>query len=232
MGQCNDSQSTPHYHGHRNRLRERFLKNGSETLSDYEVLELILFRALPRRDTKPLAKALLNKFGSFAEVINAPSFRLKEVKGVGDAVISEIKIVSAAALKLMQSDLVQRDVLSSWSSLIKYCNASMAYATIEQFRIIFLDKRNQILADEIQSQRTVDHTPVYVREVVKRALDIGATAIVLVHNHPSGDPVPSRADIEMTKEIISALEKVNILVHDHIIVGRSGHASLRQLELV
>jgi len=232
MREFKEKPTTPHYHGHRTRLRQRFIENGANTLNEYEILELILFRAIPRKDTKPLAKSLLNKFGNFAEVINAPDIRLKEVDGVGDAVVGEIKLIGAAALLLMQSGLVKKEVLSSWKSLIQYCKASMAYQQREQFRIIFLDKNNQILSDEVQSEGTIDHTPVYVREVLKRALDTGASAIILVHNHPSGDPVPSNADIKMTKQLIDALQKVSILVHDHIIVGREGHASMGELNLI
>lgn len=232
MGAFKDTQGHPHYQGHRARLRQRFRVKGADSLPDYEILELVLFRAIPRRDTKPLAKALLAKFGSFSEVINAADTRLREVKGVGDAVITELKLIRAAALLMMQSDLSKKDILSSWSNVIKYCTAAMAHEQREQFRIIFLDKRNQIISDEIQSEGTIDHTPVYVREVVKRALDLGATAIVLAHNHPSGDPTPSQADVKMTKEIVSALEKINILVHDHVIIAREGYTSMRELKLI
>ena len=232
MGKFDDAQGQPHYQGHRARLRQRFNQNGTNQLPDYELLELILFRAIPRRDTKPIAKELLTKFGTFTEVINAPEIRLKEVNGVGDAVVTELKLVKAAALRLMQSDLQTKTILHSWSTMITYVTAAMAYEQREQFRIIFLDKSNKILADEIQAEGTVDHTPVYTREVIKRALDIGATALILVHNHPSGDPTPSRADITMTKQIIEACEKIDIKVMDHIIVGRDGHASLRELRLI
>ena len=197
-----DAAAKPHYLGHRERLRRRFRDAGADALPDYELLELILFRAVPRRDTKPLAKAILAQFGTFAEALNAPEERLKEVPGLGEAAITEIKLVRAAALRLVRGEVLERPVLASWSQVLDYCRASMGFEAKEQFRILFLDKRNQIIADEVQQKGTVDHTPVYVREVVKRALELSATAIVLVHNHPSGDPTPSRADIEMTKQIV------------------------------
>jgi DNA repair protein RadC len=222
----------PHYLGHRERLRRRFREAGADALPDYELLELILFRALPRRDTKPLAKAILAKFGTFAEALAAPEERLAEVAGLGEAGITEIKLVRAAALRLMRGEVLERPVLASWSQVLDYCRASMGFEAKEQFRILFLDKRNQIIADEVQQKGTVDHTPVYVREVVKRALELSATAVVLVHNHPSGDPTPSRADVEMTKQIVAAAKNLGIVVHDHIIVGRQGHASFRGLGLM
>jgi DNA repair protein RadC len=222
----------PHYLGHRERLRRRFRDAGADALPDYELIELILFRAMPRRDTKPLAKALLARFGSFAETVNAPDELLLEVPGIGEAAITELKLVRAAALRLVRGEVLERPVLSSWSQVVDYCRASMGFEAREQFRILFLDKRNQIIADEVQQRGTVDHTPVYVREVVKRALDLSATAIVLVHNHPSGDPTPSRADIEMTREIVAAAKPLGVKVHDHIVVGRQGHASFRGLGLI
>ncbi len=226
------ADAAPHYHGHRERLRGRFREAGPDALSDYELLELLLFRALPRRDVKPLAKSLLEKFGSFAEVISAPESRLAEVKGLGDAAVAELKIVQAAASRLLRGAVKKRRVLSSWSSVLDYCRSAQAFSDREQFRVLFLDKRNQLIADEIQQTGTVDHTPVYPREVVKRALELSATAIILVHNHPGGDPTPSRADIEMTKRIIEIARGLGIEVHDHIIVGRDGHASLKGLKLI
>jgi DNA repair protein RadC len=224
--------ASPHYHGHRERLRARFRAAGAEALADYELLELILFRAIARRDLKPLAKALIAKFGSFAEVIAAPEARLREVKGLGEAAITELKIVQAAASQLARGEVKRRPVLSSWSLVLDYCRTQMAFADKEKFRILFLDKRNQLIADEEQQSGTVDHTPVYPREVVKRALELSATAIILVHNHPSGDPTPSRADIEMTASIIAVARPLGIEVHDHIIVGKDGHASLKGLGLI
>lgn len=222
----------PHYLGHRERLRQRFRSGGADAMPDYELLELVLFRAFPRRDTKPLAKALLARFGSFTEAVNAPEERLREVSGIGEAAISELKVVRAAALRLMRGEVLERPVLGSWEQVLDYCRASMGFEATEQFRILFLDKRNQIIADEVQQKGTVDHTPVYVREVVKRALELGSSAIVLVHNHPSGDPTPSRADIEMTKQIVTAAKNLGIVVHDHIIVGKQGHANFRGLGLI
>jgi DNA repair protein RadC len=223
---------TPHYLGHRDRLRTRFREAGTEALSDYEMLELVLFRALPRRDVKPLAKDLIAKFGSFAEVISAPEQRLREVKGLGDAAIVDLKIVQAAASRLARGQVRRKTVLSSWSAVLDYCRTAMAFEDKEQFRILFLDKRNQLIADERQQTGTVDHAPVYPREVVKRALELSATAIILVHNHPSGDPTPSHADIQMTHSIIEVAKPLGISVHDHIIVGKEGHASLKGLKLI
>jgi DNA repair protein RadC len=226
------AEAAPHYHGHRNRLRQRFRDAGSDAVSDYELLELVLFRAIPQRDVKPLAKELIARFGSFAEVISAPPARLAEFKGLGDAAITEFKIVQAAAARLARGQVKRRTVLSSWSSVLDYCRTAQAFADKEQFRVLFLDKRNQLIADEVQQTGTIDHTPVYPREVVKRALELSATAIILVHNHPSGDPTPSRADIQMTQSIIDVAKPLGISVHDHIIVGKEGHASFKGLRLI
>jgi DNA repair protein RadC len=226
------AEAPPHYHGHRERLRERFRQAGDDALSDYELLELVLFRALPRRDVKPLAKTLIATFGSFAEVISAPVARLAGIKGLGDAAITELKLVQAAASRLVRGAVKKRPVLSSWSMVLDYCRAAQAFADREQFRVLFLDKRNQLIADELQQVGTVDHTPVYPREVVKRALELSATAIILVHNHPSGDPTPSRADVQMTQQIIAVADPLGISVHDHIIVGKEGHASLKGSNLI
>lgn len=222
----------PHYHGHRERLRERFRGVGADALSDYELLEMVLFRALPRRDVKPLAKSLIGKFGSFAETVHAPDARLREVGGLGEAAITEIKLIAAAASRVAKGQLKQRTALSSWATVIDYCRTSMAFADKEQFRILFLDKRNQLIADEVQQVGTVDHTPVYPREVMKRALELSATAIILVHNHPSGDPTPSTSDVQMTKAVIDIAAPLGISVHDHIIVGKHGHASMKGLKLI
>jgi DNA repair protein RadC len=225
-------EAKPHYHGHRQRLRERLLQAGTDGVRDYELLELILFRAIPQRDVKPLAKNLIERFGSFAEAIAAPIERLREVKGLGEAAITELKVVQAAAGQFARGQTRKRTALSSWSSVLDYCRTAMAFADKEQFRILFLDKRNQLIADEVLGTGTVDHTPVYPREVVKRALELSATAIILVHNHPSGDPTPSQADITMTQAIVEVAKPLGISVHDHIIVGKDGHASLKGLRLI
>ena len=225
-------EEKPHHYGHRDRLRERFRSAGSEALADYELMELILFRALPRRDVKSLAKRLIQHFGGFAEVINADPERLNEIAGIGQSVITEMKIIQAAALRMMQANLMNRPVVSSWQALLDYCTASMAHNKIEEFRILFLDNKNAIIADESQQKGTVNHTPVYPREVVKRALELGASSFILVHNHPSGDPTPSRADINMTKQVVEAARALNISVHDHLIIGKGAHASFKTLGLL
>jgi DNA repair protein RadC len=222
----------PHFLGHRERLKARFRESGAAALADYELLELILFAAVPRRDTKPIAKALLARFGTFPEVLAAPEARLMEVPGIGASVALHLKIVHAAAKRQDQAAVRDRPLLSSWSTVIEYCRVAMAYEEKEQFRILFLDKKNALIADEVQQTGTVDHTPVYPREVVKRALELSATAIVLVHNHPSGDPTPSRADIQMTKTIVDIAAPLGIAVHDHIIVGRNGNVSFKGLKLI
>jgi DNA repair protein RadC len=218
-----------HYEGHRERLRERFLADGADSWPDYELLELVLFGSQPRGDVKPLAKQLIQRFGSFAEVISAPVERLKEVKGVGGKTALELNIVAAAAQRIARGGVAKRKVLGSWSSVIEYCRTSMAFAEREEFRILFLDKRNQLIADEVQQRGTVDHTPVYPREIVRRALELSATALILVHNHPSGDPAPSQADIRMTLDIREIARPLGIAIHDHVIVARNGHASLKGL---
>ncbi len=223
---------TPHYHGHRERLRQRFLRDGPDSLPDYELLELLLTFAIPRSDVKPLAKRLIDRFGSFAEVIAAEPERLMEVKGVRQNTAVALMVAKASAARLLKGELAARPILGSYDSVVDYCRAAMAFEAQEQFRILFLDKKNRLVADEVQQQGTVDHTPVYPREVVKRAIELGATALILVHNHPSGDPTPSRADITMTGEIVAAAKTVEIVVHDHIVVARGGHASLRQLNLM
>jgi DNA repair protein RadC len=226
------ARAVPHHAGHRQRLRARFLTAGAAALADYELIELVLFRAIPQRDIKPLAKELIARFGSFAEAISAPIERLKETPGLSEAAIVELKIVQAAAGRLARGEVRKRAVLSSWSSVLDYCRTAMAFADKEQFRVLFLDKRNQLIADEVQQVGTVDHTPVYPREVIKRALELSATAVILVHNHPSGDPTPSRADVEMTKAIVEVARPLGIAVHDHLIVGKDGHASLKAMKLM
>jgi DNA repair protein RadC len=223
---------TPHYHGHRDRLRARFEEAGSEALADYELLELILFRSIPRRDVKPLAKELLRRFGTFAEVLGAPASRLRDVDGLGESAVLDLKIVQAAAQRFTRGAISKRPVLSSWSAVLDYCRTAMAFSDTERFRILFLDKRNALIADEVQGTGTVDHTPVYPREVVRRALELSSTAVILVHNHPSGDPTPSGADMRMTRELVDIAKPLGISIHDHIIVGRDGHASFKGLGLI
>ncbi|WP_099866495.1 RadC family protein [Pararhizobium haloflavum] len=220
-----------HYHGHRDRLRQRFRDNASG-LADYELLELLLFRLLPRRDTKPIAKALLQRFGTLSEVLGAPPHLLAETDGIGESAALDLKVVAALGQRSLKGAIRERQLLGSWQSVIDYCRAAMAFETREQFRILFLDKKNVLIADEVQQTGTVDHTPVYPREVMRRALELSATALILVHNHPSGDPTPSRADIEMTRTIIETAKPLGITVHDHVIVGRNGHASLKGLQLI
>ncbi|MFZ5616432.1 MAG: RadC family protein [Pseudomonadota bacterium] len=227
-----DDSSPPHASGHRDRLRERFRRAGVEAVADYELLELILFRAIPRRDVKPLAKDIIKAFGGLAPALAAPVERLTEIKGVSENVALEMKIVHAASLKLAQARVLDRPVISSWSDLLAYCRAAMADEKTELFRILFLDKKNILIADEVQQRGTVDHTPVYPREVVKRALELAASAIILVHNHPSGDPTPSRADIEMTNQIVKAAAALNIRVHDHLVIGHKSEASFKGLGLL
>ncbi|KQO60915.1 hypothetical protein ASF24_02895 [Methylobacterium sp. Leaf86] len=222
----------PHYLGHRDRLRARFAQAGADALPDCELLELVLFRAIPRRDVKPLAKALIRRFGSFAEVVSAEPNRLAEVDGVSQGVIADIKLIEAAGHRLARGAIAARPLLSSWAALLEYCRATMAFSPREQFRVLFLDKRNHLIADEVQGRGTVDHTPVYPREVARRALELSATAIILAHNNPSGDPTPSAADIKMTREIVGILDPLGIIVHDHVILGRDGHASLKGLKLI
>ena len=222
----------PHFVNHRQRLRDRFMKAGTTALADYELLELILFRAIPRRDVKPLAKTLLAEFEDFNRVISAPASRLKRIDGVGDAVVQELKIVEAAAHRLGQSRVMGQNALTSWSSLMEYCKISMAHRSTEQFRILFLDRKNILIADEEQASGTVDHVPVYPREVAKRALELNASALILVHNHPSGDPTPSEADISMTERIDLALNVLGITLHDHIVIGQETDVSFRSSGLL
>jgi DNA repair protein RadC len=223
----------PHYLGHRERLRERFASSGSgDAFADYELLELLLFRVIPRADTKPVAKALLARFGSLSEVLGAPAARLQEVSGIKAAVALDLKVVAAAAKRMARGEIQGREILSSWEQVLDYCRAAMAFEEREQFRILFLDKKNALIAEEVQQTGTVDHTPVYPREVIRRALELSSTAIILVHNHPSGDPTPSRADIEMTKTIVETGRQLGIAVHDHIIIGKKGFASMKGLKLI
>ena len=225
-------QEKPDYLGHRERLRERLLKAGAEALADYELLEFMLFAARPRGDTKPLAKALIARFGSFAGVLGADPEALLGVKGMGEASVAVLLAARAAALKLVRSEVIDRPVISSWQAVLDYCNAAAGFAETEEFRILFLDRKNALIADERQQRGTVDHTPVYPREVVKRALALSASALIMLHNHPSGDTTPSRADIAMTQEVAKALGAVGVALHDHVIVGRGRHSSMKGLGLI
>jgi DNA repair protein RadC len=231
MAELEDAGGFPHFHGHRERLRARF-RQGPASLADYELLEMALFRAFQRGDTKPLAKALLKRFGTLSEVLAASRERLKEVEGVGDRVVDELKLIKAFSERTAGEAVRKRTVLSSWSKLLDYCRTAMAFEEREQFRILFLDKKNTLIADEVQQTGTVDHTPVYPREVIRRALELSATAIILVHNHPSGDPTPSRADIDMTQTIVEVGKPLGIAVHDHLVIGREGHVSFRATGLI
>ena len=212
---------------HRKRLRDRFMQGGAAAMPDYELLELVLFRAIPRQDVKPLARLLLDTFGDFNRVITATPARLTMVKGVGGAVVVELKLLEAASQRLMRARVMNRPVLSSWDALLDYCHTAMAHRETEQFRILFLDRKNLLIADEEQAKGTVDHVPVYPREVVKRALELNASALILVHNHPSGDPTPSDADITMTHQVQDAAQVLGITLHDHLIIGKSRELSFK-----
>ena len=232
MSGKDEDKGRPHYHGHRQRLRTRFLESGGDALADYELLELILFASNPRADVKPLAKALVKRFGSFQRVLSAPPQQLAEIKGLTEAGVVAIKAAQAAALRLARAEAMERSVMSSWQKVLDYCRASMAYEHRETFRLLFLDRKNRLIADEVQQRGTIDHTPVYPREVVHRALELGAAAIIMVHNHPSGDATPSHADIEMTEAVKEAAERLGISLHDHIIIGDNDHASMKGLGLI
>jgi len=232
MSASKQPKATPHYHGHRDRLRQRLLDKGGAALADYEILEFLLFGAKPRSDTKPLAKALMARFGSLAAVLAAEPSELAEVPGLGDASIAALKIVPEAARRLAREQVMGQPVLSSWAKLLDYCRISLAHEKVERFHLLFLDRQNRLIADETQQRGTIDHTPVYPREVVRRALELGASALILVHNHPSGDPTPSQADIEMTREIVAAGEKLGISVHDHVVIGKSGETSFKTAGLL
>lgn len=213
--------------GHRDRLRQRFREGGAAAMPDYELLELVLFRALPRQDTKPLARALLDRFGDFNGVLSARPERLGDIKGVGEAVITELKLVEAAAHRLARAKVMQRHAITGWDALLDYCHTTMAHRETEQFRVLFLDRKNILIADEEQAQGTVDHVPVYPREVARRALELNASALILVHNHPSGDPTPSQADFDMTRKVEAACQALSIALHDHLVIGKSREISFR-----
>lgn len=218
----------PGHLGHRARMRTRLLTGGPDALLDHELLEMVLFLALPRRDTKPIARALLARFGSFAGALAAPLQELRDIEGLGEAGAAALRTVQAAALRLARAEVMERPVLNNWDRLLAYLSAALTRERVEQFRVLFLDTRNRLIADEAQARGTVNHTPVYPREVVKRALELQATALILVHNHPSGDPTPSRADLEMTQEVKAAAGVLGIVLHDHLIVGNGRHLSFRR----
>jgi DNA repair protein RadC len=224
-------EEKPHYIGHRDRLRLRFRENPG-SLADYELLELVLFLAIPQRDVKPLAKTLIAKFGNLASILNAPETELTKIDGIKDNTALALKSIAALSHRALKSELLKKPVLNSWDRLMDYCTATMAHEQKEHFRILFLNKKNEMIADEIQGSGTVDHTPAYPREIMKRALELGATALILVHNHPSGDPKPSNADIEMTRQILRAAEPFNIVIHDHVIVSKNGYSSFKSLGLI
>jgi DNA repair protein RadC len=222
----------PHYLGHRQRLRERLLDAGAASLPDYELLEFLLYAAQPRGDLKPLAKRLIARFGGLADVLSADKEALLAEPGLGERSLAALLAVREAGLRLVRAAVRERPVLGSWQKLVEYCTATMAFGSVEEFRLLFLDRKNALIRDEAQQRGTIDHTPVYPREVVKRALELGASAIIMVHNHPSGDPTPSRADIEVTREVAKAAALLGVTLHDHLIIGRGRHASLRSLGLM
>ncbi len=224
-------EEKPHYTGHRDRLRERFLAS-PDSLPDYELLELLLFMAIPRRDVKPIAKTLIARFGNLAGVMNATRAELEGVAGISENTAVAIKTIQAAGLRLLKQDILKKPVLNSWQRLLDYLHAAMAHEKKEHFRLLFLNKKNELIADEVQQSGTVDHTPAYPREIIKRALELGATALILVHNHPSGDSNPSQADIDMTRQILAAAAPFGIIVHDHLIISRNGHTSFKSLGII
>ena len=220
----------PHYKGHRERLRDRFLAE-PDALPDYELLELLL-SVIPQKDVKPLAKQLIEEFGGFAEVLAQPAEVLQRFKGVSATTAAYLKTVEIAAQRILKAKVMDRPVISSWDALLDYCTAAMARRPTEQFRLLFLDRKNVLIADELQQEGTIDHTPLYPREVVKRALEVNASALIMVHNHPSGDPTPSKADIEMTRAVRDTLRPLGITLHDHLVIGRRGHTSFKSVGLL
>lgn len=221
----------PLYAGHRQRLRARFLEHGADSLPDYELLEMLLFSAIPRRDVKPIAKKLLARFGDLWGVLQAKPEQLAQEK-LSESIIGTLLVTGAVVLRAQKSSLIGRPLLNNWQRIVDYCRAAMGHEPKEQFRLLFLDRRNQLLGDEIQQRGTIDHAPVYPREIVQRALELGAGALILVHNHPSGDVTPSHADIQMTKAIIEACKPLGITVHDHLIVGRDRVESFKTLGIL
>jgi len=226
------ADKSPHYHGHRQRLRQRFDEAGADALPDYELLELLLCQALPRRDVKPLAKRLIERFGTIGSVLGADRRALKEVAGVGDGVVHTLKLVEALGVRTLREPIIGRPVIGTWQAVLDYCTARLGHNKTEHFRVLFLDNHNALIADEEQQHGTVDHVVLYPREVIKRALEHGASAVVLVHNHPSGNPSPSRADIELTKEVAKAGATLGVTVHDHLVIGRSRHVSFKEAGLL
>lgn len=226
------SEKVPHFLGHRTRLRSRFQQTLGKGLADYELLELLLFLAIPRGDTKPIAKNLLEKFGSLAALVKAEEGLILETSGVGPSILHVIKLMQVVMSRILQQEMMEKPILASWQSVLDYCQATMAYDQRETVRLLFLDRKNKIIADEIQQTGTVDHAPLYPREVVKRALDLGASALIIVHNHPSGDPTPSRGDIDMTHKVQEAARHLGVEVHDHLIIGKGRHTSLRSMGLM
>lgn len=226
------TKNKPHYHGHRDRLRRRFAENGPEAFQDYELLELTLFSAIPRKDVKPIAKDLLASFGGLPELMNAPFEELVKIDGISENTAVFLKGITSLSYRALKNELMQKPVLNSWARLMEYCQSTMAHETKEHFRILFMNKKNEMIADEIQQSGTVDHTQAYPREIMKRALELGATALILVHNHPSGDPRPSQADVDMTQHIINAAHPFNIVIHDHIVVSRNGYTSFKNQGLI
>lgn len=218
--------------GHRKRLREQFLKGGECAVPDYELIELFLFGVIPRGDVKQLAKRLLQECGSLSGLLQADVEKLKSIPGVGEATIAALKAIHEAACRLIREEMNTQPILSSWQSVIEYCRARMSHLHIEQFRLLFLDQKNKIIADELQQQGTINRTPVFPREILKRTLELGATSVIMVHNHPSGDPTPSQADIDITRKVINAAKELEIQVLDHLIIGRFGHTSLREKRLI
>lgn len=222
----------PHHTGHRDRLRARLGQNGPDALADYELLELILFSLIPRRDVKPLAKRLLTTFGGLPELMNASVHDLKKIEGLSENSALTFKAITALAHRSTKAELINKPILNNWSRLMDYCHSTMAHEKREHFRILFMNKKNELIADEIQGSGTVDHTPAYPREIMKRALELGATAMILLHNHPSGDPKPSQADVDMTQAIVAAARPFNIVIHDHIIIARNGYSSFKSQGLM
>lgn len=226
------SDTKPHWQGHRDRLRTKLITRGPEALEDYELLETLLFAFIPRRDVKPVAKALLARFGALSGVLAADPKDLIKVSGVGETVAAYLKATQEIGARASRETLSSAPMISSWSALLAYVRSQLQHETREQFRVLFLDKKNQLIADELMGQGTVDHAPVYPREIARRALELSSSALILVHNHPSGDPTPSRADIDMTREIIDALAPFEISVHDHLIAAKQGVTSFKTQGLI